>query len=150
MKLITPFLTTRSISSDFWHNMDKMFDDLNVDAAPAYDERQYNLATEVSENEQQYMLSMDLPGLKKEDIAIELQENVLTVSGERKSNSSSGANNKAQRFENFYGAFKRSFNLPSQVDASKIEARYEDGVLELNLPKVPTAQPKKIEIQSRN
>lgn len=148
MRIITPFTTSRSVASDFWRDMDRMFDDFTV-AAPANDKIEYAVASDVVESDQHFMLSVDLPGLKKEDIKIELQENTLTISGERKrerkNNETSG---NVKRVEKFYGAFKRSYTLPLMIDASKIEAQYQDGVLELFLPKAQNAQPHKIEIQS--
>ncbi len=148
MRIITPFTTSRSVASDFWRDMDRMFDDFSV-TAPAYDEREYAVASEVIESDQHFMLSVDLPGLKKEDIKIELQENTLTVSGERKREREfDEKNGRSNRIEKFYGAFKRSYTLPQQIDASKIEAQYQDGVLELYLPKAQSSQPRKIEVQS--
>lgn len=151
MRIITPFLTTRTLNSDLWSDMDRIFDDFNnVSGMPIYDDRlmseQFATATEIIEDNDHYMLSVDLPGLKKEDIKIEVQENTLVISGERKRDEISNKN--VQRLEKFYGNFKRSYSLTNLVNADKIEAHYQDGVLQLFIPKAQTAQAKKIEIQS--
>ena len=149
MRLITPF-TPRALTSDLWTDMDRLFDEFKFTNLPAYDERQYGghytTATEIVEGDNHFMFSVDLPGLKKEDIKIEVQERTLTISGERKREEKSDKN--VQRMEKYYGTFTRSYTLPTLVDAEKIEAHYQDGVLELYIPKVAAAQAKKIEIQS--
>jgi HSP20 family protein len=90
---------------------------------------------DLQENEGHYMVSFDMPGVKKENIKIEVQANQLHVSGER------------QR-ESKKDVFERTFVLPESVDAEKIEAHYEDGVLNIALPKAEKAKARKIEIQS--
>lgn len=138
MRFITPYWSTRSLAADLFDEMDRFF---NV-----YDERTVNPACEISEADDHYYMSIDLPGMKREDIKIEANGDVLTISGERKRESSDGR--KIQRYERSYGFFKRSFTIPSVVDADKIEAHYENGVLELYLPKTQAARPRQIEIQS--
>jgi HSP20 family protein len=89
---------------------------------------------DVAETEKSFELSFSLPGLKKEEIKINLEGNVLTVSGERKLN-------KEQKNKNFhsvetqYGSFSRSFELPETVEINKIDASYKDGLLSIELPK---------------
>lgn len=151
MRIITPFLTTRTLGPDMWSDMDRLFDEVSqLSALPFYDERQldrqFGAATEFVEENEHYMLSVDMPGLKKEDIKIEVQENVLTVSGERKRETT--ANKNVQRVEKYFGQFKRSFTLPSIINADQIQAHYQDGVLQILMPKAPAAQAKRIEIQS--
>jgi HSP20 family protein len=85
----------------------------------------------VDETNTHYLMSFDLPGVKKEDVKIDLQENQLIVSGERKEETQGQGGSR----ERFYGAFSRSFTLPQNVDASKVEANYENGVLQIALPK---------------
>lgn len=149
MRLITPF-TPRTLTSDLWTDMDRLFDEFKFTALPAYDERQYGghytTATEIVEGDNYFIFSVDLPGLKKEDIKIEVQERALTISGERKREDKSHKN--VQQMEKYYGLFARSYTLPTLVDEDKIQAHYQDGVLELYIPKVAAAHAKKIEIQS--
>lgn len=86
-----------------------------------------------SQTDDHYLLTMDIPGVKKEDLKIELQENELLISAVR---SSSGAR------------FERRFALPERVDVDKIEANLEDGVLHIVAPKTESAKPRRIEIKS--
>jgi HSP20 family protein len=87
---------------------------------------------------------VELPGMRKEDIEISLHDGTLTVSGERKRESTNGE--KAQRTERYVGAFRRSIALPTRVDASKVKATYQDGILKVTLPKAEEAKPKQIKV----
>lgn len=102
-------------------------------------------ATEIVDEEKAFILSMDIPGINKENLDIEVKENKLFVSGERKQlerDERSGV----VRSEKRYGKFSRVFTLPQNVNAELIEARFENGVLEIALPKEEKAQPRKITI----
>jgi HSP20 family protein len=101
-------------------------------------------AVDVDESADEYVVSADLPGMKREDINIECVGNQLTISAERKYESSEGR--KQERRERFYGIFQRSFTLPTGVDAEKIQAAYEGGVLTVHVPKAEQAKPRKIAI----
>ena len=87
---------------------------------------------------------VELPGMRKEDIEISLQDGMLTISGERKSETAEG--DKAERTERYVGKFRRSISLPTQVDASKVTATYRDGILTVTLPKAEEAKPKQIQV----
>lgn len=89
---------------------------------------------DVAETEKSFELSFSLPGMKKEDIKVNIEGNVLTVSGERKWNKEE-KNKSFHSIETQYGAFTRSFELPDTVEIEKIDANYKDGVLTLELPK---------------
>lgn len=140
-------MRTLTLSSNLLREMDRVFDDLSSSSKNIYDEREFAPPTEINESEGHFLLSVDLPGIKKEDINIEVKDNILTLTGVRKSNFTEETL-KTQRLGKTYGQFKRSFVLPNTVNTDNIEARHEDGVLELVLPKTPIAQPKKIEIQA--
>jgi HSP20 family protein len=89
---------------------------------------------DIIENEKAFEIQVAVPGMKKEDFKIELNENNLTVSGERKLEKE--RSEKGYRsFETQYGTFSRSFSLPENVDAEKIDAKYNNGILELLVPK---------------
>jgi len=85
-----------------------------------------------------------LPGMRKEDIDISLHDGTLTISGERKRESANGE--KAQRTERYVGTFRRSITLPTRVDAGKVGATYQDGILKVILPKAEEAKPKQIKV----
>ncbi|NOT77337.1 MAG: Hsp20/alpha crystallin family protein [Cyclobacteriaceae bacterium] len=89
---------------------------------------------DIIENETSYELHVAAPGLSKEDFNIEVNDNLLTVSGERKFNNEKKDKN-YHSIETSYGAFKRSFSLPENVDSTKINAKYNNGILELTVPK---------------
>lgn len=99
---------------------------------------------DVEETNEAYLLTVDLPGMKKEDVQIALNDNVLTLSGERKIERSEGKS----RFERSYGRFQQSFTLPGTVDVNRVEAHLEDGVLHIALPKSEMAKPRTIEVQT--
>jgi HSP20 family protein len=102
-------------------------------------------AVDVYEDKDSLMVKAELPGLKKEDIEISLQDGLLSLSGERKhAEKQEGAN--VYRSERGVGRFSRSINLPCSVDADKITATYNEGVLSVTLPKAEEAKPKQIPI----
>jgi len=88
---------------------------------------------------------VELPGMRKEDIDISLHDGALTISGERKSESNKNGET-AQRTERYVGTFRRSIALPTRVDASKVSATYQDGILRVTLPKAEEAKPKQIQV----
>ncbi|WP_207432853.1 Hsp20/alpha crystallin family protein [Sabulibacter ruber] len=92
-------------------------------------------AVDLWETEATYEMEVALPGLKKENINVEFEEGVLRVSGERTFNKET-REHKYHRVENLYGKFRRSFQLPENVDASAIDAQFENGVLHISVPKV--------------
>lgn len=97
------------------------------------------------EDDNHYLLSFDIPGIPKEEISIEADEGILTISGERKNHFEGKGYS-----ERSYGRFERKFSIPKDVDTSKIEAHFEHGVLNLALPKVAKASPQKISIGNEN
>lgn len=101
---------------------------------------------DIRETEDAYLVSAELPGMKKEDVHITLENSVLTVGGERRFE----GEEKEQGFhrrERAYGKFLRSFALPKRVDSEKIAAKFKDGVLEISVPKMEEARPRQIAIQ---
>jgi HSP20 family protein len=102
---------------------------------------------DIFETPEALVMKAELPGFSKDDISIELKENALTLRGERKHEMETKEENYHRR-ERTYGAFQRSFMLPTTVDQNNVQASYKDGVLELRLPKVEAAKPKRISIGS--
>jgi HSP20 family protein len=99
------------------------------------------------ETDSELVLSFDLPGVSEEEIAVELEDNVLTVSGERERRSDHSSE-RFYRFERRYGAFSRSVTLPPGVQEESIKADYNDGVLEIRVPKPEEQKPKRIKVGS--
>ena len=102
-------------------------------------------ALDLYQNTDDVIALVELPGMRKEDIEISLHNGTLTISGERKSETSDGA---AERTERYVGKFRRSINLPTRVDASKVSATYRDGILTVTLPKAEEARPKQIQVDA--
>jgi HSP20 family protein len=101
---------------------------------------------DIVEQDGGYELVADLPGLKKEDIKIEIEDNMLTLKGEKKLEDEKKDKN-YRLSERYYGEFARTFALPENVDRDGIVAEFKDGVLKLEIPKTEKAKPKQIEVQ---
>jgi HSP20 family protein len=98
----------------------------------------------IYENNDNVVAVIELPGMRREEIEISLHDGTLTISGERKSESSNGE--KAKRTERYIGKFRRSITLPTRVDANKVSASYRDGILTVTLAKAEEAKPKQIQV----
>ena len=103
-------------------------------------------ALDIHENDSAYTVVAPLPGINPDQINVRLQNGVLTISGEIES-PKVDEHSKVVVQERYYGKFSRSVTLPQSVDSDKVEATYENGVLTLNLPKIPEAQPKQIAVK---
>jgi HSP20 family protein len=101
---------------------------------------------DVHETQEEYLVKVDLPGVKVDDVNIEVNDNVLSISGARVADETA----QAQLVERPYGSFVRTLTLPQGVDSDSIEAGYQDGVLELRIPKPAEQKPKKITIGAGN
>lgn len=101
---------------------------------------------DVQELEHHFLISMDIPGLKKEEFNIEVNEDVLTISGERKTEKKKSERGYF-RSERFAGKFRRDFALGEQVNVQKIEAGYEEGVLKVQIPREKPVKPEVIKIK---
>ena len=88
--------------------------------------------------------TVELPGMRKDDIEISLHDGMLTIAGERKTETQGGE--KAERSERYIGKFRRSITLPTRVDADKVSATYKDGILTVTLSKAEEAKPKQIQV----
>lgn len=108
----------------------------------------WNPSSEATETKTHYEFRFDLPGVSKDAVKIELHDNQLTVSGERKEEKSAESEDNKKHFtEMVYGSFYRSFTLPREVDAERAEAKYENGVLILKVPKTEQSKPRQISIK---
>ena len=129
--VIDPFKELRDIERKISSMLE--FENKMVPSAKA--ENIWMPAVNEKEDEKAYYVEVDLPGVKKEDINVEVKDNILTISGERKFKKEE-EDKGYKRVESFFGKFERSFTLPADADADKIEASVEDGVLKLTIPKI--------------
>ena len=143
MKYLSLWPVERSLRSqpsfDLFQNFDRFFDDFNESG------RNFQPALDVEESVKGYLVTLDVPGIKKEDIKIELRGQNLVISGERKKESSSDTN--GIRYERSYGSFLRTLELPRTANLNEIEAEYDSGVLKLTIPKTQEAQARFINIK---
>jgi HSP20 family protein len=102
-------------------------------------------AVDVYEDEKKVVLKLEVPGIEEKDLDVSVENNTLTVKGERKFEKEEKEEN-FHRIERRYGSFYRAFTLPTTVDTEHIDAKYENGVLKLELKKKPEAQPKQIKV----
>ena len=112
------------------------------------EERGWAPPLEVFEKEDKFVVKAELPGLKEDDIDVAVVGDTLTIKGEKKAETEV----KEEDYyccERSYGSFFRSVALPSHIDAKKIEASYEEGVLEITLPKIPEVKPKKVAVKKK-
>jgi HSP20 family protein len=135
----------------FQDRMNRLFEDSfrGVARGPAEDDwalgGSWAPAVDIYEHEGNLVLKAELPGIESKDVDIRLENNVLTLRGERQFDSVVKRES-YHRVERAYGTFSRSFTLPSVVDQEKIKAEYKDGVLRVTLPKKEEAKPKQIAI----
>ncbi len=100
---------------------------------------------DLRETDEAFILTAELAGLNKKDIEISLEEDTLTLSGERKFEKES-ENDNYHRVERSYGQFRRSFSLPNTIEGDKVSAKFTNGLLTLTIPKSPAVQPRKITV----
>jgi HSP20 family protein len=112
------------------------------------DEYEWSPTADISETEKEYLVKADLPGVKREDVHITLENGVITLAGERRQ-SKEEKSEKSHRVESFYGNFSRSFTVPDDADSKNVRAESKDGVLYLHVPKIKRekVQPLEIKVQ---
>jgi len=129
--------------------MNRLFDDLlpaNRKSEEELHNGTFSPAVDIFEEDKGITLKAELPGMKKEDVQVEINDGVITLKGERKMETDE-KNNNYHRIERGYGSFHRSFTLPAMVDRSKIKAHYKEGILEVTLPKAEEATLKSIPVE---
>jgi len=110
------------------------------------EDQSIGVPVDIDETDDAYVMSFDVPGMDKKNISVEVEDGVITVSGERKSEETKKENGYTYR-ERRMGSFSRSFKLPSSVKESEVVAKVKDGTLEVRLPKAPEAKPKRISVE---
>ena len=142
--------------SDLRREIDRLFDSMLSSAGPSGAQGEQGMQNwmplmDIEDDDEQLRLSFELPGVNPDDVNVTVENGVLTVSGEKKFERQSGNEQKgAYRVERRYGRFERSLTLPQSVDAEKVTARYDSGVLTLELPKSAESRKRKIEIGRGN
>jgi len=127
--------------------MNRLFSDVQTRWGGEESTGTWSPAVDIHEIGDTLVFRMEIPGVKSEDIDVSVEKGVLMMKGERKRDERFGDEN-AYRIERQYGAFARSFSLPTTIDPERIKATYRDGILEVELQKLEAAKPRKIEIQA--
>lgn len=150
----TLFESTFEPWSDLRREIDRLFDSVMSGMRPIGFDDDTRIARwvppmDVEEQDDTIRLTFEVPGVNPNEVNVSVENGVLTVSGEKKYERETGDEKKGNRFvERRYGRFERTIALPPSVDADKISAHYDDGVLTLELPKAPESRRRKIEIRS--
>jgi HSP20 family protein len=127
------------------NRLNSLFGSLNSETESALTTASFTPAVDVYEDEKKVVLKLEVPGIEEKDLDVSVENHTLTVKGERKFEKEEKEEN-FHRIERRYGSFYRAFTLPSTVDTENVNAKYEAGVLKLELTKKPEAQPKQIKI----
>jgi len=135
----------------FRSRMDRVFNEMLRDAwgAPLSESvagRTWTPAVDIKESDEALTLTAELPGFDKDQVEITLENNVLTLAGERRFEQESKGET-WHRIERSYGSFSRSFTLPATVKTDKVDAKFEGGLLSVTLPKIEESKPRKIAIR---
>ena len=132
----------------FYNNFDRFFNEFGwgEHQTEGQESASWTPKVDVYQTDDSYVLKAELPGLSKEEINIDVNDNTLTLKGEKKLEEKVEKENYV-RVERTYGSFSRSFNLSDDVDTEHITANYKDGVLELTLPKKEESKPKEIKVE---
>lgn len=148
-RFATPFDSAFEPWSDLRREIDRLFDSALSGVRPAgvRNGMEWIPPMDVEEQDDAITLALELPGVRRDDVQVSVENGVLTISGEKKFAPDSGSESNGGRFvERRFGRFERVLSLPQSVDAEKITASYENGVLMLKLPKSAESRRRKIEI----
>lgn len=132
-----------------FREMDSLFNRFRQDFSGGFNLQNFTQSdwvppVDINETDKEFLITVEVPQIDKEDIKIEVQNGMLNISGERKYENE---DKKAHRIERFYGNFQRSFKLPDNVKEDKIDAEHKNGVLYLTLPKTKEKAPKLLDIK---
>ena len=132
--------------SDIREEMNRLFDRSFLRRGDGGLQGEFAPAIDVAEERDAFLIRADLPGLKRDDVSVTLQDNYLTIRGEKKHEEESKETSYYHR-ERVHGMFSRTIQLPTAVDAKRIDANFKDGVLQVRLPKSEEAKPKQIDVK---
>lgn len=140
-----------TVLNQLQRELERSFENLRTDLERGGEETaatvEWAPAVDIKEEADRYVVHADLPGVKADDIDVDLHNGILTIKGHRETEAKEEKEN-YKRIERIYGSFYRRFALPESVDEEKIEAKYDNGVLTITIPKKPQHQPKKITVQA--
>jgi HSP20 family protein len=143
LKIWKPFRELVSMRDDVDRLFDTFFGSNQGDL-----ENYWKPAIDIEESNGNLLVRAEIPGMSKEDIKVSVQDDMLTISGER--NRENEKKDKTfHRIERCYGQFRRMIRLPAAVDADKVKATYKDGVLHVTLPKPESLKPKQIDVETK-
>ena len=142
---MTSLMTRGSLFDDFFKDVAPGFfiKPLHGDALPAASQ----IRVDVKENEKEYSVHAEIPGVNKEDIQVSVEGNIVTLRAEIGQQDKQTEGEKVLRSERYYGAVSRSFQLPADIDEAAAKARYENGVLLLTLPKKVSSTPQRLVVE---
>jgi HSP20 family protein len=118
----------------------------NGDGAEVMATADWSPIVDITEDEKEYLVKAEIPGMKKEEVKVTVEDGVLTISGERKAEKEEKTK-KYHRIERSYGKFERSFSLPENVDPTKVTAEHKEGLLQVRLPKTEKTPNKAVEVK---
>lgn len=139
-----PFRDLATMQEEMNRLFDRMFD--RFPERRGISEGICSPCVDISETKDDLVITVEIPGMKKDDIKVSLNDNILTLKGEKRQEKVVDEEN-YHRIERSYGAFHRSFTLPTAVQQDRVKASYKDGVLQITLPKAEEAKPKEIAIE---
>ena len=137
----------RLLDPNFGDNFESALRRFFPASLPEGEQAQLKMRIDVSENDKAYMVKADIPGVKKEDINVRVEGNIVSIEAQSRSEKETREGDKVLRSERCYGTISRTFSLGQDVDASQVQARYADGVLSLELPKAAASDSRRIVIQ---
>ena len=130
---------------DLQDEFNRFFEDFGLGSAVAQED--FSPAMDIRETDEAYIVEADVPGIKREDVKIEINDDVLTIKGERKVEQEENKKD-YRRIERQYGSFRRSVSIPSGIQHDAVEAKFDDGVLRVTLPKREDTKPRRIEVKA--
>lgn len=153
-----PILWRSSTAPSVWDDLfstrrelDRLFDRVFGTLGLGQASQPWVPVVDVRETADEIQVSAELPGIAPEDVSVTVENGVLTISGEKKQEVVEGKEDANYHlFERRYGRFERSFTLPRTVDAEKVKARFQNGVLHISLPKLQEARPRRVQIEVAN
>ncbi len=144
----SPFLSPWQELEDMTSRLNRLFTEPTSGEASL--RTVWSPSVNVEETKEELLLTAELPGMNIDDVDIEVENNVLSIRGQKKEEREEGEERRYHLWERCYGSFERQFTLPRTVKAEEISAHFKDGILYVQMPKAPEAKAKKIAIKAEN